>query len=298
MNGQASTQELFFTYRPPFSNDQLQQGDILHRSPALKEILSDIHKYYSIKDDYTHFLVLTQSCDLIKRDGNPCKAKYITLAAVRPLTLVMKREIEKYQLDGLAQKANVCGNRNRQKVHEFVGRLLNNNESEFFYLHAEAANNFPNASCAFLRLSVSIKIEHYTECLDARILSLSEIFQAKLGWLVGNMYSRVGTEEWLPRYTQDQFTRTVRDILDATCKWVDDDKLKEAGKTTLDLDSKTFHELRQIVEDARIESRRDQITAAISEELNLIGTIATPDDRRRFLGRLAANEVFKSQTKK
>ncbi len=51
-------------------------------------------------------------------------------------------------------------------------------------------------NCAFLALSVALKIEHYDLCLAAKIAQLTGEFQAKLGWLVGNLYSRVGTKEW------------------------------------------------------------------------------------------------------
>lgn len=298
MSGQPLGQELFFTYRPPSSEDCLQQGDILQRTPAIKQILNDIHQYYSTKQDYTHFLVLTQSCDLMKRGSDSCKARYISLAAVRPLRLVVEREIEQYRKSPLAHKANVCSNRYRQKVHEFVARLLNNNEPEFFYLHPEAALQFPTPSCAFLRLSISIKIEHYATCLQARILSLSEIFQAKLGWLVGNMYSRVGTEDWIPRYSQQRFTASIRDILDSSCQWVDEEKLTEASKTIENLDSTSLSDLRRMIQQVSIVSRRDQVLDSISEELDRIGNISTAEDRRRFLDRLKANEVFKTATKK
>jgi hypothetical protein len=293
-------QQLFFTYAPPASTDLLQQGDVLRRSEGLKQILEEIHKYYSIKDDYTHFLVLTQTCDLVRRRGEPCKARYITLAAVRPLTLVVEREVQKYQDHVIAQRANVCSNRYRQKLHDFVERLLNNNEPEYFYLHPEPTLQFPYASCAFLRLSISIKIEHYDRCVEARLLSLTDVFQAKLGWLVGNVYSRVGTDEWVPKYVnQGEFTKSIRQILEAGYRWVDDSKLKAAiEQMREDPQTKSMQELRDFIGTVQVKTHREMIVEAITEELQKIGTIASADDKTKFLTRLGNNEIFKTASKK
>ncbi|BAC47429.1 bsr2164 [Bradyrhizobium diazoefficiens USDA 110] len=36
---------------------------------------------------------------------------------------------------------------------------------------------------------------HLATCVAAKILQLTDTFQAKLGWLVGQMYSPVGTQD-------------------------------------------------------------------------------------------------------
>ena len=58
----------------------------------------------------------------------------------------------------------------------------------------------------------------------ARLLSRGAVlpFQAKLGWLTGNLYSRVGTEDWAPDNVSDaQFAEMVDDLLKRQCVWVD-----------------------------------------------------------------------------
>lgn len=184
---------LFFTYARP-SDADLQQGDILKRTPEIQSILEKFHPYYFGRDSYTHFIVLTQSCDLVRRNGQHPKSRYITLAAVRPLNIVVERELEKYQSE-LAKLAMVCKDSSREKLSQFVEQLLNNNASDFFYLHPQPELGFSEPSCAFLRLSVSLKsVDHYEICHAARLLFVGPgFFRLSLdGWL------GICIHEWAP----------------------------------------------------------------------------------------------------
>ena len=83
-----------FTYTIRLEDD-LCQGDVLKKTEPVVGLLGEVHPHY-VEDDYTHFLVLTQTCDLVRGRGGPgCKSRYITLAPVRPLDLLIGREIAK-----------------------------------------------------------------------------------------------------------------------------------------------------------------------------------------------------------
>lgn len=89
------TPTLFLAYRKPDSED-LRQGDLLAKTKEIEQVITTVHPYY-LRDDYTYFIVLTQSCDLVRRKGKTPNSRYITIAAVRPLDLVIRREVERYQ---------------------------------------------------------------------------------------------------------------------------------------------------------------------------------------------------------
>jgi hypothetical protein len=153
----------------------------------------------------------------------------VSLAAVRPLDLVLQRETAKHQ-DEIEQLAGVCSAAKRGLLEQFAERVLNNNEPEYFYLEPEPAFGLHEPSCVFLRLSVAVRAQHYS-ILAARQLSLEEIFQAKLGWLVGNMYSRIGTADWVPdNVPASEFKKKVKDLLDGLVQWVDQEQLRSAKK--------------------------------------------------------------------
>jgi hypothetical protein len=276
-----------FTYRDSSASEPLNQGDVLEKSAAINELLGAVHPHYQ-KNDYTRFIVLTQSCDLVPRKQIGCKARYITLAAVRPLSLVIEREIAQHQ-DPRERAAGLCSDARRSATASFVERLLNNNHPEYFYLHAEPAWGLSEHSCAFLALSIAVRaVDHYETLRAARLFALNEIFQAKLGWLVGNMYSRVGTPDWVPDHcTSREFRELTGKLVDSACTWVDAERLKQAKrqlqKAKVDM---TATEFAQHVEGFPVRSKGDALLDRVVELLIEKGYINRDerDTARRLLG--------------
>ena len=215
-----------FTYCDP-DNSSLRQGDILRKSEDISTILEKVHPYF-IKDDCKYFMVLTQSCDLERRDGKPCKAPYITIAAVKPLDLLIKNEVARHQTD-LDKICGICNEDKRHRLYQFLERLLNNNEPDYFYLHDDAASGFNDKMVAFLRLSIAIKSDPFYEtCLHSKILELTLEFKAKLGWLVGQMYSRVATPDWVNiSQAKGEFKNMINDLLNEKVHWVNKKLIRE-----------------------------------------------------------------------
>ena len=98
MDVAVSEPPLHFTYKESSDteNPSLKQGDILQKTPALLALLQKVHPYYT-DSKYRFFQVITQSCDLVRRNGT-CKSRYITLAAVRTLDDIIDRFIEENRL--------------------------------------------------------------------------------------------------------------------------------------------------------------------------------------------------------
>lgn len=256
---------MHFTYRKS-DGDHLQQGDILKKTDELNKALGEIHPHYQ-KDDYVWFIVLTQSCDLVRRKRDKCSSPYITIAAVRPLSVALGREANKYR-NSLLRAADANSRINRTQLKQFLERLLNNNEPEYFYLHQENSVGLVDRYCSFLRLSIAIKSDiHYEKCLTARVVSLSSTFQAKLGWLVGNMYSRVGTEDWVPDNASEADWREILEtVLDDSFRWLDELKVREAAKKIrkngLKIEDMDVESVRKEIENIEIKSRKEKIIDA------------------------------------
>jgi len=259
-----------YVYEDP-SRTELMQGDVLQRTPELCAILDEFHPHYAKHPDYKYFMVLTQSCDLVRRGGGPCASPYITIAAVRPVQEVLWREAAKDQ-EPWQQKTRVVGKRLRDTLALFLHRLMDNNETGFFYLHPEVALGLHEPCCAFLALSVALKADHYDVCLAAKILQLKEPFQAKLGWLIGNMYSRIGTAEWDTNYSgDDKMASQVAHLLNRTFIAIDDRKIEE-GLAALRRDgtlaTKSEEEIKQYILGKKLIPRskqfQDQAPAALA----------------------------------
>jgi hypothetical protein len=267
-----------FTYKD-VPSESLEQGDVLVRTSPLNKVLREIFPYFSDASKYPHFMVLTQTCDLVRRGKGTCKAEYITLAPVRPIAEVLDRELASIQGPGeLERRAGVCGIGRKFKLKQFVESLLDNNRPHYFYLHPDAAVGLSEPSCAFLQVSLTLKAEHYQTCLDARRLSIKDVFQAKLGSHLGSLYSRVGTPEWVGDggLSDKEFKAMVNEHVIAACTWVDDEKLKIAKSqvSSSEISELPAEELRRRVADAVVPSTRGARVVvrveALLEDLGLI----------------------------
>jgi hypothetical protein len=217
---------MHFTYQdPPFTSD-LMQGDVIKRTPEVEAILREVHPHYFQRPDNKFFIVITQDCELVRRDGKTCASRYISIAPVRSLRLVVNRYLERYFQKDFAS-VPICKQGEQGRVRNFLERLLNNNEGDYFFLRAEHGRDFPEDCCAFLALSIALKANfHYQTLIQARILQLKDSFRAKLGWLVGQMYARVGTVDW----AAEEMRRVVDNILKSSSIWVEERKLRALKK--------------------------------------------------------------------
>ncbi len=174
---------------PNVSSD-LAQGDIIGWSGELREILRQIHSHFC-DDKYLGFIVTTQTCDLATRnDGR--KEHPITLAVIRPLAWYLQNHL------GNSTFAGVFPEEKRGVYSQLLDRVLNQNEQSLglFYLHPDADVGIAEPSVAMLRVLFSLKDQHYGVLQRCRTGRLQEAFSAKLGWLAGNLFSRVATRDW------------------------------------------------------------------------------------------------------
>lgn len=185
-----------FIFRNSSSLDKttLTQGDVIARTDDVVERLGQAHQYYADAPHYSHFVVLTQSCDLVRRRGS-FRAPYITIAAAKPF----RNTIEEYFDDKSKsiKGADFAFHSESlvDKAQQLLERHLNNTEPEHFFLPKSGNPNLPEDMLVFLRLTVALRKEHYDALASAKIAELADVFQAKLGWLKGNIYSRVATPD-------------------------------------------------------------------------------------------------------
>ena len=254
---------LHFTYEVPEDEADLRQGDILAKTSGMATLLGEVHPYYC-NDDYTHFVILTQTCDLVRRSSG-VRTRYITLAAVRPLTTALARELRRYQTKILERRGVVASEAHRYRLVQFLDRVVNNNDPNYFYLHAEPARGITDNSCIFLALSIAIKADqHYETCRQARVLGLTSAFQARLGWAVGNQYSRVATEDFVGRtITRSHWKKERRRQLDELCAWFPEEQLRRAEEDAVaDIENMERDEIRSHVEHVQWKSEREVIAEA------------------------------------
>lgn len=194
---------LHWTYGEPSLAPDLRQGDIIRKTQTLADVLKE-KLSAGLADETTHVLVLTQSCDLARRGAKSCKSPNILVAPVLPVWRLIIAQIASYQSEVEAY-AGICRQSAKADLRLFLERLLNNNEEEYFYLHPDADLGVANHSYAHIRLCFGLDACLYYEHLrENRALRLKEPFANKLGWHMGWLYARVGTEDWVPDHSSRQ----------------------------------------------------------------------------------------------
>jgi len=254
--------------------DHLAQGDILTVTQGLKELLREVDPQFC-DPKHLAFIVTTQTCDLVRRKGEPCKAHYINLAAVRSLEFVLSDLLDRVCKPVLAVPSQqLYLNTSKKQAYQLLERIFNQNEQAFglFYLHPDPDNTgIHDFAVALLRLTVSVRAtEHYEVLREARTGRLAKEFRNKLGWLVGNLYSRIGTQDWADQENgEKQLRKMIDDLLDSgTYKWVDPAGVKcaeRAGEICAGLSSE---ELMVILEKHRPPPFKDQIAREARRELD------------------------------
>jgi hypothetical protein len=228
-----------WTYRSFDVANPLQQGDIIRRSPALLKVLSDVLSHFC-DERYTAFLVVTQSCDLVQRNGEPCKAEYINLCVVRELVPLLPTILEPCCGAGIP---GIFTSDNRRYAEQLLKRVLNQNEQArgLFYLHKDSDAGIHTRSVALLRVSIALRRKHYGMLQECRCGRLAPEYSAKLGWLTGNLYSRVATPDWEDQERdREASSKQAQSLLEVISKpgdenWVPVKWVKAAREKNIDL---------------------------------------------------------------
>lgn len=189
----------------------LHQGDLIARSDEVLSLLDTVHAHFC-DDRYIAFMVVTQTCDLVQRKRMRCKSPYINLAVVRELEPMLPTML-----------SDVCGTRvpgvfdrdSRYQAEQLMGRIVNQNEQALgmFYLHPDADAGIATHAVAMLRVTISLWREHYGMLVEARCGRLAPEYANKLGWLTGNLYSRIATQDWEDQEANESATLNLSKAL-------------------------------------------------------------------------------------
>ena len=184
-------------------------------------------------------------------------------------SIALQRQLQRFQDDRDVAAGRVSWLITDLKLIEYIKTLLNNNASEYFFLYPEARLGFIVGMCAFLRESIPLRsYMHYDTFLNARVCSLNPTFQAKLGWLVGHIYSRVATDDWVPSAgTQDEFNDIATRLADGACTWVEDRKGGKHVKRSVPITA-TAAEIIIALDAAKIKSKRTEVLERICKVIS------------------------------
>lgn len=281
--------DFFFKRTTDQNRTSLSQGDILDKTGGLKDAIREAHPFYAKKADYTHFMVLTQSCDLVRRPKD-CNARYITICAMRPLSTFTEQQIAPLCFNSLHNEQDIkLVNKSLQKnIEQKLERLLNNTEPGYFFIRAGSHPRLQDDTVAYLRLSIALNVKHYDVCFNAKIAELEDAFQAKVGWLVGNEYSRVGTKDITdmgvdPDVYKSEF---IDDVLGKTAQFLTNSEYGRLRKAVKDQEKVDLFEYLK-----KLERDDDHIAGTLADEIIKTLELA-PEHKKKIRNTILSNRQY------
>lgn len=293
------------------ATEDLYQGDILQSSREIRSIFKEVHPHF-LDQKYTAFLVLTQTCDLERRgkgQGKECKSRYINLAVVRQLEDVLTA-----LLDRTCARVEICENvvegvykeRSRGRAEMLLERIFNQNEQAMgiFYLPANMDVRIAVPSVALLQVSVAVRAsEHYEALTRSRSGRLRPEFQSKLGWLIGNIFSRVATRD-MPKTKRKEliaaFLGSAKEGVESEVgiRWVSGKAVEKAKQEQISIDNLTTDQIVDALSKYKptppINTAIGRVVSVIEEELQG----ATQDQLQKISIRLSNDPLFSEACKK
>lgn len=294
-----------WTYDNEAQFEDLKQGDILI-PPSLADFCEKIQAPKLMRGEETGlygFLVTSQSCDLARRGGSPPRASHIGLAPIKALKQCFYELLSRHCRP---VAPNVFRRSHELKARDFLSRLFNQQEERdgLFYLHDSADQKLAEPCVAILREQTAVGGEHYEVLLEAASARLTSLFRARLGWLVGNIYNRVGTNDWTDDESGSERIRDIADdLLTSTASdaihW-ESDAAVEAAESKVQLFELTTGEALEAIEEQRPPSSEDAVLNEVRR--NLTSILKNPElqvdkDKGelvvdRLVGRLRASKNF------
>lgn len=292
---------MHWTYEAFDPASDLEQGDIIAPTTRLREnVLRGVHPHFD-NDKYLGFIVATQSCDIVRRKGNEPKARYISIATIRSLKATLPRllgDVIHEVAPGLFKQSS------KAAARQFLERLFDQNEQSFglFYLHADGDVGIGEPAVAFLRVKVAIAAQHYDELVMARRGRLSPEFRGKLGWLLGNLYSRAASKDWSDSDGGDKAVKQmIREHLQEQVpgfgpQWVDDELVEIGKEHDVQFADRDYKDVLADLEPLRPKPKIERVIEAVLKDAAEILNVDA-DQLKRLKSKLDRNNTIKKCVK-
>ena len=295
-SGYLIDKNIHFTYKPNPDMQSLCQGDVFEITPELSVVLKEVHPYF-LNEQYKYFMVLSQSCDLVRRNGNNCKTPYITLAAVRSYSEFLEKILLKGKFAEKNKELLLMDDKHKERAYQLIERIYNNTEPEYFFLFKEEALEFQESMVAYLKVSIALKSdEHYDKCLSAKKIELTDEFKAKLGWLVGNMYSRVGTADWEGIMSPQARKDMLNNDLNSMCVIGNKEQLKQLKRNYLEQTElmPNHEDAIEFISNIQIKTKYDKVMDVIEEVIKTSSKKIPIEEKEKLLKAIRSRSTLKA----
>jgi hypothetical protein len=178
-------------------------------------------------------------------------------------------------------------------------RILDQNEQALglFYLHPDTAIKIAVPSVALLQVSIAVRAEeHYEKLMLSREGRLSVEFQSKLGWLIGNLFSRVATPDWPHEELNELMSKFlgINSFTDKTPRWIQEENIKLARKLNIDISNLENSQIISMLEGCKPVPKIEQAINRVQTVLQDVVTSINKEDVEKIVGRLRNDGNFEA----
>jgi hypothetical protein len=185
----------------------------------------------------------------------------------------------------------------KSKARQLLQRIFNQNEQALglFYLHPDASVKIAVDSVALLQVSIALRAqEHYTTMVKARCGRLAPEFRDKLGWLIGNLFSRVATRDLPPEKVDELTNRFLESTGEPAIspRWVSEQNITTANKSGVKIEGLDRDEIIALLEGHK---PRPPKQVAIDQAMGIITEVLgelPPDKVKAIRTRIDNNPEF------
>ncbi|MBS0351516.1 MAG: hypothetical protein JSR33_10100 [Proteobacteria bacterium] len=206
-----------YIYGEGIQENSLLQGDVLKVQGQFSNFFKQFYPEVSFPDHEDQYvMVLTQSCDLVKSHKRKPKVSHINVCLIRTLRslvrVLISEEIKPLSIAG----NNILEREANDRLKDKLSKLLNNSDQKLnFFLPMQSP--FTEDMVAMIPLSFSFRIEHYNLLAQNKVLVLKPEFQAKVGYIISELYGRVGTPDlsdfgWNDKSVRDYINTLLHDL--------------------------------------------------------------------------------------
>ncbi len=149
----------------------------------------------------------------------------------------------------------------------------------------------------YLKVSIALKSgEHYDECLKAKKIELADEFKAKLGWLVGNMYSRVGTTDWEGVMSAKERQNMLNSDLHSRCiigskKQISELKIKLAESSESDF---KYEDAATYIANIHIQNKYEEFMSIMEEIIDTSSKSIPQKEKQNLLNAIKSRSKLKT----
>ncbi|MGD0280558.1 MAG: hypothetical protein ABSC11_14825 [Smithella sp.] len=274
-------------YEPVKDDDCLQQGDLIKKNEEIKKLAVDEIGICN-DDNIVAYIITSQSCDLFTRNGK-IKTDFINLSIIKDFEVILEQILNKENNKIID---NVFLEKDRDRSKELISRIINQNEKDhgLFYLHANMdKTKIAQSAIVLLRNNFSVNSEYYDLIKKHRIGRIMPEFRNKLGWMIGYLYSRIGTDDW---EDDSNLKKEMLDLIKGLLKnkkykWINDKEYKNAKDNGLNLADVTYDNVEKMIENCQpelleniiIENIRSNLQNIIDGRKKYFKQIIDPEDK-------------------